>query len=176
VPGSNQHLALFGRHLVVHARTPRGHDFGSRAFPLVVADALLDPSGVVGIGQRRRDRRGEAKTHDNPRLYKKNDSFLPQLEHACTSLVSRPLALRETSGQIPPGAAVFAFRSPCLRSNEPACRRNLTIEHSVNYVPSLFHVWGETMVRAVAEEALALASVALFLAMVAVWVQVLVVI
>jgi hypothetical protein len=46
----------------------------------------------------------------------------------------------------------------------------------VNYVPSLFHEWGETMVRAVAEEALALASVALFLAMVAVWVQVLVVI
>ena len=78
---------------------------------------------------------------------------------------------------MPPGAAVFAFRSSSLRSNEPACRRHLTQEHSVNYVPSLFHVMGrDTMVRAVAEEALALASVTLFLAMVAVWVQVLVVI
>jgi hypothetical protein len=47
----------------------------------------------------------------------------------------------------------------------------------VNYVPSLFHAMGrDTMVRAVAEEALALASITLFLAMVAVWVQVLVVI
>jgi hypothetical protein len=54
---------------------------------------------------------------------------------------------------------------------------DLTLEHSVNYVPSLFHVMGrDTMVRAVAEEALALASITLFLAMVAVWVQVLVVI
>jgi hypothetical protein len=35
---------------------------------------------------------------NGPRLYKKNDSFLPQLKHACTSLVGRPLALRETSG------------------------------------------------------------------------------
>ena len=146
--------------------TPRGHDFGSRAFPLVVADALLDPSGVVGIGQRRRDRRGEANDPrhiitakrrylplsdfpfretiglNGPRLYKNNDSFLPQLKHACTSLVSRPLALRETSGQRPPGAAAFSFRSPSLRSNEPACRRHLTLEHSVNYVPSLFH-YGE---------------------------------
>jgi hypothetical protein len=48
----------------------------------------------------------------------------------------------------------------------------------VNYVPFLFRVDGERriMVRAVAEEALALASVTLFLAMVAVWVQVLVVV
>ena len=78
---------------------------------------------------------------------------------------------------MPPGTAAFSFRSPSLRSNEPTCRRDLTLEHSVNYVPSLFRVMGrDTMVRAVAEEALALASVTLFLAMVAVWVQVLVVI
>ena len=51
---------------------------------------------------------------------------------------------------------------------------DLTLEHSVNYVPSLFHVMGrDTMVRAVAEEALALTSITLFLAMVAVWAQVL---
>ena len=44
----------------------------------------------------------------------------------------------------------------------------------MNYVPSMFHADGrDIMVRAVAEEALALASVTLFLAMVAVWVQVL---
>jgi hypothetical protein len=44
----------------------------------------------------------------------------------------------------------------------------------VNYVPYPFHVMGRhIMVRAVAEEALALASVSLFLAMIAVWVQVL---
>jgi hypothetical protein len=44
----------------------------------------------------------------------------------------------------------------------------------VNYVHSSFYIKGRsTMVRAVAEEALALASVTLFLAMVAVWAQVL---
>jgi hypothetical protein len=44
----------------------------------------------------------------------------------------------------------------------------------VNYVLSTFRVMGRSiMVRAVAEEALALASVSLFLAMVAIWVQVL---
>jgi len=47
-------------------------------------------------------------------------------------------------------------------------------EQNTNYVPSSFHEEGETiMVRAVAEEALALASIALFLGMVAVWAQVL---
>jgi hypothetical protein len=48
------------------------------------------------------------------------------------------------------------------------------LEQNENYVPSSFHDEGEkTMVRAVAEEALALASIALFLGMVAVWAQVL---
>ena len=47
----------------------------------------------------------------------------------------------------------------------------------MNYVPYSFYTNGRsTMVRAVAEEALALTSVALFLAMVAVWAQVLVVV
>jgi len=51
---------------------------------------------------------------------------------------------------------------------------SLTLEHSANYVPSMFLVKRKgIMVRAVAEEALALASVSLFLAMVAVWAQVL---
>ena len=48
------------------------------------------------------------------------------------------------------------------------------MEQNTNYVPSSFHDEGEKiMVRAVAEEALALASIALFLGMVAVWAQVL---
>ena len=47
-------------------------------------------------------------------------------------------------------------------------------EQNANYVHSLYHDEGrDIMVRAVAEEALALASIALFLGMVAVWVQVL---
>jgi hypothetical protein len=50
------------------------------------------------------------------------------------------------------------------------CCLSLTLEHSVNYVRSMFRV---RVVRAVVEEALALTSVSLFLAMVAVWVQVL---
>jgi hypothetical protein len=47
----------------------------------------------------------------------------------------------------------------------------LTAEHKVNYVLRLFRE--RVMVRAVAEEAMALASLSLFLAMVAVWAQVL---
>jgi hypothetical protein len=44
----------------------------------------------------------------------------------------------------------------------------------VNYVPfSVLEKWGSIMVRAVVEEAGALASIALFMAMVAVWAQVL---
>jgi hypothetical protein len=47
-------------------------------------------------------------------------------------------------------------------------------EQSVNYVPYSFQTKGrDIMVRAVAEEALALTSITLFLAMVAVWAQVL---
>jgi hypothetical protein len=73
---------------------------------------------------------------------------------------------------------MFPFRSLCRGWNQLTDWDRLTLEHSVNYVPFLFRVDGERriMVRAVAEEALALASVTLFLAMVAVWVQVLVVV
>ena len=47
-------------------------------------------------------------------------------------------------------------------------------EQNENYVPCSFHELGrKNMVRAFAEEALALASIALFLGMVAVWTQVL---
>ena len=49
---------------------------------------------------------------------------------------------------------------------------HLTLEHSVNYVPSLFRCGGLHMFRAVVEEAAALASLALFIGMIAIWVQV----
>jgi hypothetical protein len=49
----------------------------------------------------------------------------------------------------------------------------LTLEHKVNYVLCSFAAEGMVMVRNVAEEALALASLTLFLAMVAVWAEVL---
>ena len=49
----------------------------------------------------------------------------------------------------------------------------LTKEQKGNYVPCSFKQTGIVMVRNVAEEALALASLTLFLAMVAVWAQVL---
>jgi len=49
----------------------------------------------------------------------------------------------------------------------------LTLEHSMNYVHSLFRGRGVgVMVRAVVEEAATLASLALFLGMVAIWAQV----
>jgi hypothetical protein len=49
----------------------------------------------------------------------------------------------------------------------------LTIEQKENYVLCSFKAEGIVMVRNVAEEALALASLTLFLAMVAVWAEVL---
>jgi hypothetical protein len=42
----------------------------------------------------------------------------------------------------------------------------------MNYVHSLFRCWEYVMVRAVVEEAATLASLALFLGMVAIWAQV----
>ena len=49
----------------------------------------------------------------------------------------------------------------------------LTSEHSMNYVHFLFRSWGVgVMVRAVVEDAATLASLALFLGMVAIWAQV----
>ena len=49
----------------------------------------------------------------------------------------------------------------------------LTWEHSMNYVHPLFRSWGVgVMVRAVVEDAATLASLALFLGMVAIWAQV----
>jgi hypothetical protein len=50
----------------------------------------------------------------------------------------------------------------------------LTLEHKANYVPcSFLRIKGSHMVRRFAEEAMALASLSLFLATVAVWAQVL---
>ena len=57
----------------------------------------------------------------------------------------------------------------------------LTLEHKANYVPYPFlssrsggvRIRGQIMVRSVVEEALALASISLFLATLAVWAQVL---
>jgi hypothetical protein len=49
----------------------------------------------------------------------------------------------------------------------------LTPEQTRNYVPVLFWSFGEEdMVRAVVEEAATLASLALFLGMIAIWAQV----
>lgn len=55
----------------------------------------------------------------------------------------------------------------------------MTKEHNMNYVLSTFlfqspRVGREVMIRAVIEEAAALASVSLFLGMIAIWAQVLV--
>jgi hypothetical protein len=47
----------------------------------------------------------------------------------------------------------------------------LTKEQKANYVPSTFF-WEAVMLRAVVEEAAALASVALFIGMIAVWAHV----
>jgi hypothetical protein len=46
-------------------------------------------------------------------------------------------------------------------------------EHIMNYVPSMFVNGGRIMIRAVVEEAAALASITLFIGMVVVWAQVL---
>ena len=55
----------------------------------------------------------------------------------------------------------------------PAHYANLTYEHIMNYVHFSFRVVGVgVMVRAVVEEAATLASLALFLGMVAIWAQV----
>jgi hypothetical protein len=49
----------------------------------------------------------------------------------------------------------------------------LDCEHSMNYVHVLFLSWGVViMVRALVEEAATLASLALFLGMIAIWAQV----
>jgi hypothetical protein len=48
----------------------------------------------------------------------------------------------------------------------------LTLEHIANYVHFLFSSEEEDMVRAVVAEAAALASLALFLGMIAIWAQV----
>ena len=48
---------------------------------------------------------------NGPRLYKKNDSFLPQLKYAYVSLVSRPLALWHAKGlrAAGGGGVLFSF-------------------------------------------------------------------
>jgi len=53
------------------------------------------------------------------------------------------------------------------------CALPLTLERKKNYVPYSFYTKGHAMVRAVVAEALALASLTLFLGMVAIWAQVL---
>jgi hypothetical protein len=48
----------------------------------------------------------------------------------------------------------------------------LDLEQTMNYVPDLFYVRREAMVRAVVAEAVTLASLALFVGMIAIWAQV----
>ena len=68
-------------------------------------------------------------------------------------------------------AILAGFSPPQLKG---AHCPGLTKEQKANYVLCSFNAEGlEIMVRAVAEEALALASLTLFLGMVAVWVEVL---
>jgi len=55
---------------------------------------------------------------------------------------------------------------------QPDLPRPLTPERNTNYVPCSFSHREVVMFRAVVEEAAALASVSLFLGMLAVWVQV----
>jgi hypothetical protein len=55
---------------------------------------------------------------------------------------------------------------------QPDLPRPLTLERNTNYVPCSFSHGEVVMFRAVVEEAAALASVTLFLGMLAVWVQV----
>lgn len=51
-------------------------------------------------------------------------------------------------------------------------RAPLTPEHNANYVPPSFFLGRGNMIRALVEEAAALASISLFLGMVAIWAQV----
>jgi hypothetical protein len=53
-----------------------------------------------------------------------------------------------------------------------AIKNPLTAEHKVNYVLFLFYHGNTKMVRSFVEEAVALASLSLFLGMIAIWAQV----
>jgi hypothetical protein len=55
----------------------------------------------------------------------------------------------------------------------PSCTLRIDLEHIMNYVPLMFNLWGCIMIRAVVEEAAALASITLFVGMIVVWAQVL---
>jgi hypothetical protein len=70
-------------------------------------------------------------------------------------------------------ATLFLSHPSSSTSSPPYRFTSLDSEQNTNYVHSSFHEEEIIMVRAVAEEALALASIALFLGMVAVWAQVL---
>jgi hypothetical protein len=73
----------------------------------------------------------------------------------------------ETGATVDPGRSLGP-----LDGNPTGVTPCLDIEHSMNYVHSLFRVGVDVMVRAVVEEAATLASLALFLGMVAIWAQV----
>src|SRR5271155_1313392 len=61
--GDRKRLAR--RHLLVHAPAIGGDPLRRRALALVVADAFLDPGGVVGIRAGWRDDGGRAQSDEN---------------------------------------------------------------------------------------------------------------
>src|SRR5271154_4793193 len=61
--GDRKRLAR--RHLLVHAPAIGGDHLRRRALALVVADAFLDPGGVVGVRAGWRDDRGRAQSDEN---------------------------------------------------------------------------------------------------------------
>ena len=67
--------------------------------------------------------------------------------------------------------ARVAFRTASHRDRSAQSKKYLTKEQTMNYVLSSFRE--EIMFRAVVEEAAALASISLFLGMIAIWAQVL---
>jgi hypothetical protein len=60
-----------------------------------------------------------------------------------------------------------------LTTGDKAYFITVDLEHIMNYVPLMFNTRGYIMIRAVVEEAAALASITLFIGMIVVWAQVL---
>ena len=73
---------------------------------------------------------------------------------------------------ISPSRQCVRLVRPIQAATSPAAILILTLEQDVNYVHAMFLNRGQSLIRSVFEEAVALASLSLFLATVAVWAQV----
>ena len=95
--------------------------------------------------------------------------YLPQAIYLQILMSWSALAFPPSSFQ-----AELVSQFPFIPQNFSSTRKmTLTSEHKGNYVLSTFFLWREViMIRAIVEEAAALASLALFLGMVAIWAQV----